>query len=90
MHRVLDLALLICQAKQHFREAYRLENLYDPDNTTIGRIGLQGDALTVEVCTDNPMIDEDMKLFRDCLARDDELLSERLITLSRVLKELGY
>jgi len=31
-----------------------------------------------------------MKLFRDCLARDDELLSERLITLSRVLKELGY
>jgi hypothetical protein len=90
LHRVLDLALLICQAKQHFQEAYRYENLYDPDNTTIGRIGLQGDAMTVEICTDNPMIDEDMKLFRDCLARDDELLSERLITLSRVLKELGY
>lgn len=90
MHRVLDLALLICEARRHFMEAYRYEKLYDPDNTTIGRIGLQGDAMTVEICTDNPLIDEDMKLFRDCLARDDELIAERLKTLSRVLKELGY
>ena len=63
LHRVLDLALLICAAKQHFQEAYRYEKLYDPDNTVISRIGLQGDAMTVEVCTDNPLIDEDMKLF---------------------------
>jgi len=90
LHRVLDLALLICKARRHFMEAYRYEKLYDPDNTTIGRIGLQGDAMTVEICTDNPLIDEDMKLFRDCLARDDELIAERLKTLSRVLKELGY
>jgi hypothetical protein len=90
LHRVLDLALLICAAKQHFQEAYRYEKLYDPDNTVISRIGLQGDAMTVEVCTDNPLIDEDMKLFRDCLARDDELISERLRTLSRVLQEMGY
>jgi hypothetical protein len=90
LHRVLDLALLICTAKQHFLEAYRYEKLYDPDNTAISRIGLQGDAMTVEICTDNPLIDEDMKLFRDCLARDDELISERLRTLSRVLKEMGY
>lgn len=90
LHRVLDLALLICKAKQHCQEAYRYEKLYDPDNTTISRIGLQGDAMTVEICTDNPMIEEDMKLFWDCLARDDELLSERLITLSRVLREMGY
>ncbi|HOQ08490.1 MAG TPA: DUF6530 family protein [Syntrophomonadaceae bacterium] len=90
LHRVLDLALLICEARRHFMEAYRYEKLYDPDNTTIGRIGLQGDAMTVEICTDNPLIDEDMKLFRDCLARDDELIAERLKTLSRVLKELGY
>jgi hypothetical protein len=90
LHRVLDLALLICAAKRHFQEAYRYEKLYDPDNTVISRIGLQGDAMTVEVCTDNPLIDEDMKLFRDCLARDDELISERLRTLSRVLQEMGY
>jgi len=64
LHRVLDLALLICEARRHFMEAYRYEKLYDPDNTTIGRIGLQGDAMTVEICTDNPLIDEDMKLFR--------------------------
>jgi hypothetical protein len=90
LHRVLDLALLICTAKQHFLGAYRYEKLYDPDNTAISRIGLQGDAMTVEICTDNPLIDEDMKLFRDCLARDDELISERLRTLSRVLQEMGY
>lgn len=90
LHRVLDLALLICAAKRHFQEAYRYEKLYDPDNIVISRIGLQGDAMTVEVCTDNPLIDEDMKLFRDCLARDDELISERLRTLSRVLQEMGY
>lgn len=90
LHRVLDLTLLICEARRHFMEAYRYEKLYDPDNTTISRIGLQGDAMTVEICTDNPLIDEDMKLFRDCLARDDELIGERLATLARVLKELGY
>jgi len=90
LHRVLDLALLIVEARRHFMEAYRYEKLYDPDNTTISRIGLQGDAMTVEICTDNPLIDEDMKLFRDCLARDDELIGERLRTLAQVLKELGY
>ena len=39
LHRVLDLALLICAAKRHFQEAYRYEKLYDPDNIVISRIG---------------------------------------------------
>jgi hypothetical protein len=46
--------------------------------------------MTAEVCIDNPMIDEDIKLFRDCLNRDDEIISERLMALAAILKEMGY
>ncbi len=90
MHRVLDLAILICRSKQYFRDAYRYEKLYDPDNTTIDRVGIQGDAMTVAVCTDNPMIDEDIKLFSQAMSDDDEMISERLHTLARLLKDMGY
>lgn len=90
LHRVIDLAILVCRARQHFKEAYRFEKFYDPNHTQIDRIGLQGDAMTVSVCTDNPLIDEDIKLFADVLSKDDEMIGERLSTLSRLLKELGY
>lgn len=90
LHRVLDLAILVCRAQQYFREAYRYEKFYDAEKTTIDRVGLQGDAMTVSVCTDNPMIDEDIKLFMQTLSADDELLGERLATLARILKEMGY
>ena len=46
--------------------------------------------MTVKVCTDNNMIDQDIKLFYDQLSKDDEFLSERLRTLSGLLKEMGY
>ena len=90
LHRVLDLAILVCRAKLHFREAYRDEKLYDTKNPVIDRVGLQGDAMTVAVCTDNEKINEDIKLFSQALSNDDELIGERLHTLSRILKEMGY
>ena len=90
LHRVLDLAILVCRAAQHFREAYRYPKLDDPNAPTIDRIGLQGDAMTVEVCTTNPKIDEDIQLFAQALSQDDELLGERFRTLARVLGEMGY
>ncbi len=90
MHRVIDLAILICRAKLHFREAYRFPNFYDPEHPVIDRVGLQGDAMTVEVCTKNEHINEDMKLFANALSQDDELIGERLAVLSRLLKEMGY
>jgi hypothetical protein len=90
IHRVLDLAILICRAKLYFRDAYRFEKLYDPDNRLIDRIGLQGDAMSIEVCTNNNLIDEDVALFNQALSNDDELISERLFALSRLLKEMGY
>ena len=46
--------------------------------------------MTVEVCTDNEMIDEDIKLFNQVLSDEGELIGERLRILSRILKEMGY
>ncbi len=90
LHRVLDLAILACRAKMYFQDAYRYEKLYDPDKPIIDRVGLQGDAMTVAVCSDNEKIDEDIQLFNQALSHDDELLGERLHTLARILREMGY
>lgn len=90
LHRVLDLAILVCRAKLYFDEAYRYPKFYDPENPVIDRVGLQGDAMTVAVCTENEKIDEDIQLFMDALARDGELIGERVRTLARILKEMGY
>jgi len=90
LHRVLDLAILVCRTKLYFQDAYRYEKLYDTENPVIDRVGLQGDAMTVAICTDNEKINEDIKLFRQALSDDDELIGERLRTLSRILKEMGY
>jgi len=90
LHRVLDLAILVCRTSQYFQEAYRYEKLYNPEKPLIDRVGLQGDAMSVAVCTDNEKIDEDIKLFSQALSDDGELIGERLRTLSRILKEMGY
>jgi hypothetical protein len=90
LHRVLDLAILVCRARQYLRDAYRYPDFYDPQNPVIDRIGLQGDAMTVTVCTENDHIGEDIRLFLDALAKDDELIGERLQVLSRILKEMDY
>lgn len=90
LHRVLDLAILVCRAQLHFREAYRYEKLYDPAKPVIDRVGLQGDAMTVAICTDNEKIDEDIRLFSQALSNDDEMIGERLKTLARILQEMGY
>ncbi|HJB80595.1 DUF6530 family protein [uncultured Flavonifractor sp.] len=91
LHRVLDLAILTCRAVHYIREeSYRFPALYDPDTPQIDRVGLQGDAMTVEVCTGNDHICEDIALFRDALARDGDLLGERMQVLARLLADLGY
>lgn len=90
LHRALDLAIFLISAMKYFRDAYRYPKLYDPENPQIERIGLQGDAMTVEVCTDNEKIDGDIQLFSQILSEDSELLGERLSVLSRMLKDMGY
>ena len=90
LHRVLDLAILITRAQVHFADAYRYPKLYDESHPEIDRIGLQGDAMTVAVCRENPKIDEDIKLFRDAMVKDDEMLAERFNALARLLAEAGF
>ena len=91
LHRVLDLAILICRAQLYIREeSYRHPLGYDPEHPQIDRVGLQGDAMTVSVCTGNDHIQEDLRLLADALGRDSELLGERMSVLARLLGELGY
>ncbi len=91
LHRVLDLAILICRARQYFREeAYKMKNQYDPEKPVIDRIPLQGDAMTVAVDTENEKIDEDIRLFSQTLRQDDELISERLHRLGAILREIDH
>lgn len=91
LHRVLDLAILICRSQLYFKEtSYRHKKFYDPENPQIDRVGLQGDAMNVSVCTDNEKIDEDIKLFMEALSKDDELMSERFAVLGELLKTMGY
>ena len=42
LHRVLDLAILVCRTKLHFREAYRYPKLYDTEKPVIDRVGYDG------------------------------------------------
>ena len=90
LHRAIDLSIFVCRTMQYFREAYKYEKLYDENNPLIDRIPLHGGAMDVSVCTDNNMIDEDIKLFRDELAKEDEQLGQRLFRLGAILKEMGY
>ena len=90
MHRVLDLAIMICKAYGYFKEAYRTPGLYDPDSPVVGAIELQGDKASMEICLDNPMIAEDVKLFAQALGEEGERLGERFRVLSAVLKDMEY
>ena len=91
LHRVLDLAILIARSRFYFQEeAYRHFKSDDEECPIIDRIGLQGDAMTLTICTDNEHIEEDVELFHQGLARDSELLGERFARLALLLKELGY
>jgi len=88
IHQVFDLMIMLSRTLLHFKEAYRLPLLYDPDNPTIERIGLQGEALPVSICTDNPNINKDIQDFSQALSDLGELTGERLRTLTRILEEL--
>ena len=88
IHQVFDLMIVLSRTLLYFKEAYRLPLLYDPDNPTIERIGLQGEALPVSICIENPNINKDIQDFSQALNDLGELTGERLRTLTRILKEL--
>ena len=88
VHQVMDLMLFLSRALLYFKEAYRLPGLYDPENPVVERIGLQGDAMNVSVCLDNPQIKQDILAFSQSISDLGELTGERLRTLTRLLEEL--
>lgn len=85
LHRVLDLAILICRSKLYFQERYHL----DKEDPHIDRIGLQGGAMNVDLGVGNDQLATDIELFDACLHEDDEIISERLKVLADLLRELG-
>ena len=88
IHQVIDLMIFLSRTLLHFREAYRLPLLYDPEKPTVDRIGIQGDVMPIIVCTENPNINEDIKKFSQSLSDLGELTGERLRTLTHILEEL--
>ena len=90
IHRVLDLAILICRSSLYFRECYRDDQKRDAEHPVIDRVGLQGDAMTVALCADNPLLEEDAALFERALCEDSELLGERYATLAKLLAQMDY
>lgn len=88
IHQVMDLMIVTARALGYFREAYRLPQLHDPAAPLIDRIGLQGDALPLQVCLNNPQLPADLLAVSNALANLGELTGERLRVLARLLEEL--
>ena len=88
IHQIFDLMIFLSRTLLYFKDAYRLPLLYDPEKPLVERVGLQGDALPVEVCVDNQNINEDIKTFAQSLNDLGELIGERKRVLNRILEEL--
>lgn len=88
LHRVLDLAILVCRTKLFFKDRYHKKESDYPNYPRLDRIGLQGGAMNVAICADNEFIDGDLDLFDECLHADDEIISERLHVLAALIKNL--
>ncbi|MGI6497943.1 MAG: DUF6530 family protein [Oscillospiraceae bacterium] len=88
IHQIFDLMILLSRTMLYFKEAYRMPLLYNPENPTVERVGVQGGVLPVMVCTENPAIDSDIKKFSQALSDLGELTGERLRTLTRMIEEL--
>ena len=90
IHRVIDLCILYCSAKQYFDHPRHFPMYYDKKNPLVERIGIQGEDMNVSICTSNDNIDEDVELLLNSISRDEGMISERLRILGAELKELGY
>ena len=85
IHQIFDLMIFLSRTLLYFKEAYRFPLLYNP---TVERIGVQGGVLPVEICVDNPNINEDIQTFSQSLSDLGELTGERLRTLTHIIEEL--
>lgn len=88
LHRVLDLAILIVKTRKVFLERYHKNEKEYPNFPLLDRIGVQGGAMNISVCTDNEQVEGDWDLFEAALAKDDEIISERLAILATLIEDL--
>ncbi|GAB6258151.1 MULTISPECIES: DUF6530 family protein [Peribacillus] len=88
--RILDLAILILSTNLYFRDAYKFEKLYDPENQIVTALGLQGNKMQLEIDTKNENLDKDIQYFYDMLQSDGEILGERFRIINNIMKEMGY
>lgn len=51
---------------------------------------MQGGVLPIEVCIDNPSINQDIQEMSQAISDQGELLGERLRILAHILDEMGY
>ena len=78
VNRIIDMAILLCEASLYFKEVYRMPKFYDENNLTISRVGLQGDAMNIEINTDNENLDKDIITLADEFNKQGELLGKDL------------
>ncbi len=90
IHQVMDLMILLSRTLLYFREAYRLPLMYNPENPMVERVGIQGDAMSVEICTENPKLNEEIQNFSQAINDLGELTGARFRVLSKVIEELEY
>lgn len=87
LHRVLDLAILICHTMQHFSDKAINDNT--PSNV-IANINLQTNSMPVAICEENESIKKHIELLKGRLKRDEDILVERIKMLASILKKQGY
>lgn len=88
IHQVFDLMIFLSSTLLYFKEAYKQPLLYNPDSPTIERIGVQGEAISLDICMESTNINEDIKNFALALNNLGEIAGERLRILTRIIKEL--
>lgn len=88
MHRVLDLAILICKGYGFFQQIRSTGSPISLNNPGLGSLELQEGKANISICTDNPLIKEDIQLFAKALMEEDDRLNERFKVLSGLLREI--
>lgn len=88
VHQIMDLMILLARTLQYFGEAYQVPGWYDKENPQIDKVGIQGDYMAVNVCTDNPDIDEEIKKFSQAISDLGEITGDRLRALNYIMKQL--
>ena len=88
IHQIFDLMIFLSRALLYFKEAYRFPCSTIQTIPLWSGLAYEGGVLPVEICVDNPNINEDIQTFSQSLSDLGELTGERLRTLTHIIEEL--